>query len=255
MKITVIGAGAMGCALIDGLLLGGFEPSDICATRRTVESLSSYARRGVRVTADNLEALPGADIVLLAVKPRVIPALAVQISPFLAQEQVVVSFAAGIPSSDLRELFPRTGNLFTVIPNTAIAVRESMTFVVPVCCTVKARGMVLDLFSSLGQVEVTDDDHIVAATALASCGIAYAMRYIRAASLGGVELGFKAEDAAGIVTQTVLGAARLLQASGNHPEDEIDRVCTPGGITVKGLNEMERAGFSSAVIQGLKAAK
>jgi pyrroline-5-carboxylate reductase len=109
------------------------------------------------------------------------------------------------------------------------------------------------IFNEMGNTLITDEKHLAAGTTLASCGIAYAMRYIRAASEGGVELGFKADDAKKIVMQTMKGAVELLEASGMHPEAAIDLVATPGGVTIKGLNEMEHAGFTSAVIRGLKA--
>ena len=255
MKITVIGAGAMGGAFIEGLLESGFPASDIYATRRRAELLSSLADRGVRTGTDNRRAVEGADIVVLAVKPWILPSVAEEIYPHLTERQIVISFAAGIPGDDLKRMLPGTNPLFTVIPNTAIAVCQSMTFIVPVRGTEDRTDVLLELFSTLGKATLTDEGHLGAATALASCGIAYAMRYIRAASEGGVELGFKAPEATEIVLQTVKGAAELLLRSGNHPEAEIDKVCTPGGITIRGLNEMEHAGFTSAVIKGLKAAK
>ena len=109
------------------------------------------------------------------------------------------------------------------------------------------------LFGQVGQCILTEERLLAAGTTLASCGIAYAMRYVRASVEGGVEIGFRADDALQIVLQTVKGAVSLLQATGHHPETEIDKVTTPGGVTIKGLNEMERAGFTSAVIRGLKA--
>jgi pyrroline-5-carboxylate reductase len=105
----------------------------------------------------------------------------------------------------------------------------------------------------MGQTIITEERLLGAGTTLASCGIAYAMRYVRAASEGGVELGFKAGEAQKIVMQTMRGAVELLQATGMHPEAAIDLVTTPGGVTIKGLNEMEHAGFTSSVIRGLKA--
>ena len=143
--------------------------------------------------------------------------------------------------------------LFLAIPNTAIAVKESMTFLVPVTANSEETDTVLRLFDELGQCIVTEERLLASGTTLASCGIAYAMRYVRASVEGGVEIGFRASDAQQIVLQTVRGAVSLLQATGNHPETEIDKVTTPGGVTIKGLNEMENAGFTSAVIRGLKA--
>ena len=129
-----------------------------------------------------------------------------------------------------------------------------MTFLVPCgAASNQDTKLITDVFNTVGNTLITDEKHLAAGTTLASCGIAYAMRYIRAASEGGVELGFKADDAKEIVMQTVLGAVKLLEASGLHPEAAIDLVTTPGGVTIKGLNEMEHAGFTSAVIRGLKA--
>ena len=143
--------------------------------------------------------------------------------------------------------------LFLVIPNIAIAQLASMTFIVPCDTTQQQTELIQGIFNDMGTSLLTDEQHLASGTTLASCGIAYAMRYIRAAAEGGVELGFKADDAKKIVMQTMKGAVELLEASGMHPEAAIDLVTTPGGLTIKGLNEMEHAGFTSAVIRGLKA--
>ena len=163
--------------------------------------------------------------------------------------------AAGVPSANIQEwLGDNCPPLYLVIPNIAIAEMASMTFIVP-CGAVAQHHTetVKAIFDEMGNTLITDEQHLAAGTTLASCGIAYAMRYIRAAAEGGVELGFKADDAKNIVMQTMKGAVELLEASGLHPEAAIDLVTTPGGVTIKGLNEMEHAGFTSAVIRGLKA--
>ena len=144
-------------------------------------------------------------------------------------------------------------SLFLVIPNIAIAQLQSMTFIVPIGADESTTQQVQKIFDAMGKSIITDEQHLSAGTTLASCGIAYAMRYIRAASEGGVELGFKADDAKNIVMQTMKGAVELLEASGLHPEAAIDLVTTPGGVTIQGLNEMEHNGFTSSVIKGLKA--
>jgi pyrroline-5-carboxylate reductase len=128
-----------------------------------------------------------------------------------------------------------------------------MTFLVPVTTTKSETDIIHQLFEEVGHCLLTEERLLAAGTTLASCGIAYAMRYVRASVEGGVEIGFRASDALQIVLQTVKGAVSLLQATGHHPETEIDKVTTPGGVTIKGLNEMENAGFTSAVIRGLKA--
>jgi len=162
--------------------------------------------------------------------------------------------AAGVKSEDIKTwLGENCPPLFLLIPNIAIAEMVSMTSIVPIGASEEASRKVVNIFDEMGSTLITDEQHLAAGTTLASCGIAYAMRYIRAASEGGVELGFKADDAKAIVMQTMKGAVELLETSGMHPEAAIDLVTTPGGVTIKGLNEMEHAGFTSAVIRGLKA--
>ena len=142
---------------------------------------------------------------------------------------------------------------FIIIPNTAIATMSSMTFIASENATREQDTQLVEIFSELGMAMLVDEGLIPAGTSLASCGIAYALRYIRAAMEGGVELGFRADDAKRIVMQTLRGAADILEANGSHPEAEIDRVTTPGGLTIKGLNAMEAAGFTPSVIEGLRA--
>ena len=161
--------------------------------------------------------------------------------------------AASVKADDIYGWLGFKMPLFQVIPNIAIAVRSSMTFIVPVNADDAKVGALLRVFNDVGRSLLTDERHLPAGMALASCGLAYAMRYVRASAEGGVELGFKADVAKDIVVQTLRGVAELLQASGNHPEAEIDKVTTPGGLTIRGLNAMEAAGFTNAVIQGLKA--
>ena len=180
---------------------------------------------------------------VLAVKPWLVEQVRREIEPAVAGRRVIlVSFAAGVSLP----------GVITVIPNIAIALRQSMTFIASADVPEADVRVVQTLFDRLGQTRVVGEKQLRAGTLLASCGIAYAMRYIRAASEGGVEIGFRADEAKDIVLQTVKGAVALLQATGEHPEQAIDRVTTPGGITIRGLNAMEQAGFTKAVVEGLK---
>ena len=259
MKIAIIGAGAMGGAMADGFIKSGaVKPANISVANPTAQKLEHFALQGASVTTDNKTAADGADIVIIAVKPWLVEQVVNELKPVLNYtRQTVITVAAGISGSQFTawlkkdDAVPQT---FIVIPNTAIAVLASMTFIVPVNATADTTSTIKALFDNVGQAMVTDERHLSAGMTLASCGIAYAMRYVRAAAEGGVELGFKADMAKDIVLQTMKGAVELLQANGNHPEAEIDKVCTPGGLTIRGLNEMEHAGFTSAVIRGLKAA-
>lgn len=248
----------MGGAMADGFIKSGaVKPANISVANPTAQKLEHFALQGASVTTDNKTAAEGADIVVIAVKPWLVEQVVNELKPVLNYtRQTIITVAAGISGSQFTawlkkdDAVPQT---FIVIPNTAIAVLASMTFIVPVNATADTTTTVKALFDNVGQTMVTDERHLSAGMTLASCGIAYAMRYVRAAAEGGVELGFKADMAKDIVLQTMKGAVELLQANGNHPEAEIDKVCTPGGLTIRGLNEMEHAGFTSAVIRGLKA--
>lgn len=255
-KIAVIGAGTMGSATASGLVASGFAPESITVANPHEGRLLPLAGLGVKTVADNRKAVAGADLVVIAVKPWVLPGVVEELAGELDYgKQEVAVIVAGVSCDDLKGMFYKeTGlpSLSVVMPNTAMSLRESMTFIV------EANGKAVlaeEAFSRLGKVMVIEEKLLPAATALASCGIAYAMRYVRAAVEGGVELGFRASEALAIVVETIKGAASLLSLPGAHPESEIDKVTTPGGITIKGLNAMEQAGFSASVVAGLKAGR
>ena len=256
MKISVIGAGAMGGATVEGLIKGKqFKNEDITVSDPSQAVVDKFAKMGISVTTDNKLAADTSDIICVVVKPWLVENVLKDIKPELnPKKQLLIVIAAGVSSESIKSwLGDNCPPLFLAIPNIAIAEMASMTFVVPVEASKEDTQKVINIFDEMGNTLITDEQHLAAGTTLASCGIAYAMRYIRAAAEGGVELGFKAEDAKKIVMQTMKGAVELLEASGLHPEAAIDLVTTPGGVTIKGLNEMEHAGFSSAVIRGLKA--
>ena len=258
MKISIIGAGAMGGAMAEGLIKGDYiKNEDICISDPSRICRDRFADMGITATPSNQLAAQGADIVCVVVKPWLVESVLKGIRDVLDyRQQVLIVVAAGVSSERIKSWLD-TGSqmisLFLAIPNIAIAQLASMTFVTPVVAEQQHVDLVKQLFDSMGRTILTEESHLAAGTTLASCGIAYAMRYIRAAAEGGVELGFKADEAKQIVMQTMKGAVTLLEATGLHPEAAIDLVTTPGGVTIKGLNEMEHNGFTSSVIKGLKA--
>ncbi len=265
MKTAIIGSGNMGGSIAHALAThpeaGASSLTCTARTKKTLEKLSAETP-GINTTTDNREAVGGADLVIFAVKPWILPDVAAEVRDLLSVScPVVVSVAAGVSLDDLEAMLYAEGGtdrniaIFRVIPNTAISVGKGMTFISSRHASALQQEQVSRLFEAMGSVMQVSEDKIAAGTALASCGIAYALRYVRAATEGGVQLGFKAEDAQEIVCKTVEGAVALLEANGTHPEEEIDRVTTPGGITIKGLNEMERKGFTAAVVDGLLASK
>lgn len=258
MRVAIIGAGNMGGALARGLAQGTIiRREDICVSNPGEGKLKALREDfpEIRVTTDNRACINGADIIVLAVKPWKLDDVVGEILPAMDERQTVCSMVGGVGIELLKAKFaPLTLPIYYLIPNTAIARRESMTFMARANSTAEMDALLLSVFRELGDAMLVEERLMNAGMVLASCGIANALRYVRAATEGGVQLGFRAAEAQHIVAQTLRGAASLLEAEGAHAEAEIDRVTTQGGLTIRGLNAMEQAGFTNAVIQGLLAA-
>lgn len=252
-RIAVIGGGNLGGAIALGLLHSKlFKPANITVTRRKVELIADLANKGINVHSDNSLAVKEADIIILAVKPQMLDNVLTEIKPHISMEKMVISVVTGIKLAHMQTIIGDGIPLFRAMPNTAISIRESMTCVATTNGSATHANEVIDIFNQMGQAIQIHEDLMDAATVLAACGIAYALRFIRAATQGGIEIGFDAATAEKIASQTVRGAAGLLLEGDLHPEQEIDKVTTPAGITIAGLNEMEHQGFSSSVIKGIK---
>lgn len=251
-KLAIIGGGNLGSAIAAGILDKGlFHPSQLSITRRRTNLLSEFKEKGVVVTKDNLMAAKNANIILLAVKPYQLEAIVHEIKPVLNTNTIVVSLATGIDADKIQSFCGIQLPIFRAMPNTAVEIGESMTCISSHNANEEQEQIVVELFKQMGQALIVPEELMAASTVLAACGIAYALRFIRAATQGGIEIGFGSRLALQIAAQTVKGAADLLIQKGNHPEDEIDKVTTPRGVTISGLNEMEHQGFSSSLIKGL----
>ncbi len=252
-RIAILGGGNLGRSLALGLdKAAHYDPDTVWMTRRKAHRLTDLAERGFRTGSDNAQAVRESDLVILGVQPGQMPGLLEDILPVLDPERhIVVSLAAGLTLPELREWIPPAIPLYRAMPNTAVALCESMTCIATRDESDERRAAVTGFFQGLGQALVIEETLMASATVLGACGIAFALRFIRAASQGGTEIGFEAETAQLIATQTVKGAAALLLEGGNHPEHEIDKVTTPRGCTIAGLNQMEHQGFSSALIRGI----
>jgi pyrroline-5-carboxylate reductase len=251
--IAIIGGGNLGASLAEGLLNSDFvTPHQLWVTKRNVQTLQPLQDKGVHVTNNNLEAVSSADYIVLAVKPFQVKEVLQQIQPVLLPgKQVLISLVTGLWMKDIREIVGSEIALFRAMPNTAIAIQESMTCICASEVSQDQQQVVTDLFNQLGKSVFIEEKLMDAATVLGACGTAFAMRYIRANIQGGIEIGFSAATASLIAAQTVKGAAELLLIKKTHPEQEIDKVTTPKGCTIAGLNEMEHQGFSSSLIKGL----
>lgn len=253
-KIAIIGVGNMGGAIAAGLLKSAFvSASNISVADRKESTLEKMRELGVNTFSDNVQAAQNADVIIVAVKPYHIESVLKEIKSILTVDKILISIVAGVGIDDLGEMVGADIPIFRVMPNTAIALQESLTCISANGNTAAHREYVLEMFNKMGKTVEIGEDLMAAATVLSSCGIAFALRYIRAAMQGGIEIGFGAEMAQFITAQTVKGATELLLQSGHHPEREIDKVTTPMGITITGLNEMEHKGFSSSLIQGVMA--
>lgn len=254
MKIAIIGAGNMGGAIARGLAKGSLvRVEDIRVSNPSPGKLEALKAEfpDMQVTADNGEAVAGADIVVLAVKPWMVGEVLHKLQ--LKETQMLISIAAGIKLGDLWQLLGQKGNpLFRVIPNTAISEMQSMTLVSCSQASQEQIQLVLDIFSEMGLAMLIPEEKMAAATAMTSCGIAYALKYIQAAMQAGIELGVRPKDGMRMVAQSLKGAAELILANDTHPSVEIDKVCTPGGLTIKGINQLEHDGFTSALINAIK---
>lgn len=252
-KIAIIGGGNLGTAIAEGLLKSEFsKPGDITITRRNLTELEGLKNKGVNITSDNVAAVKNSDVVILAVKPfqikDVLEGFKAELDP---QKHLLVSVITGIFIEDMQNAVQKNIPLFRAMPNTAIAIQESMTCISHKGANATQVDFIRNLFEKLGKVAMIDEKLMDAATVLGACGTAFAMRYIRANIQGGIEIGFSAATASLIAAQTVKGAADLLLLKGSHPEQEIDKVTTPKGCTIAGLNEMEHQGFSSSLIRGV----
>lgn len=253
-KVAIIGGGNLGAAIAEGILKSNIiAAQNLFVTRRKIELLESLKQKGVHTLQNNFEAVKNNRIVILAVKPFQIKEILSEIKPALSEDKILISVVSGVSLQEIEEFFGESNlEIYRAMPNTSIAIQESMTCISKTK-EAKSDDLVDAIFTSLGRTAWIDDSLMDAATVLGACGTAYAMRFIRANIQGGIEIGFDAKTAALIAAQTVKGAADLLLTNGSHPEEEIDKVTTPKGYTITGLNEMENRGFSAAVIGGILA--
>ena len=251
MKVAIIGAGSLGQSIAKGLLINNVVNS-LYLTKRNTDSLSKFNEyKEVVLTSDNTEAVKNADILIFAVQPRHFNRILESIQPLLNDNHVLISVITGYSIAKIETIVGANTYIIRSMPNTAASVGQSMT-----CLSSNTKGkekieLAKTIFNSLGVSMEIPEEQLQAATVICASGIAFWMRLIRATTQGAIQLGFEADEAHKLAMQTCFGAASLLNESGNHPEAEIDRVTTPGGCTIEGLNEMEHQGLSSSLIKGI----
>lgn len=255
-KITLIGAGNIGLAMANGLVESKlYQAEDIILTRRKIERLETWQKRGFLVYKNNIKAIEKAKTVILAVEPQQLDGVLKEVSDTICNiKPLIISVVTGVEIARIKSFFNKEVDVVRAMPNTAISIRESMTCLAGNSLKPDGINRARNIFNAVGKTEVIDEELMGSATALAACGLAFFMRAVRAASQGGIEIGFHSDKALAIAAQTAKGAAQLLLANDSHPEPEIDRVTTPRGVTIAGLNQMEHDGFSSAMIKGIVTA-
>lgn len=254
-RVSIIGCGNIGISIVLGLLKQQIIPAkNITATRRNIEELAYLKEYGVRLMSDNIEAIKESDLIIIAVKPYNIISVLEELKDHLNPgKQLLVSVTAGVPISKINAVINSRVSVFRAMPNISASVGKSVTCICHDVAMPREIESVKFLFDIIGTTMTIDEDLMESATILGACGIAYVLRFIRAMIQGGIQIGFDVATASAIVNQTVKGAAELLIERHQHPEFEIDKVTTPKGCTIVGLNEMEHNGFSSSLIKGLVA--
>jgi len=256
--VAILGGGNIGQAVARGMVKSGrYSYDQIIITRRNSYFLQDLEEEGFRTTTNNREAVTQAEIVIIAVQPQQLVTLLQDIREDLdPSRHTLMSIVTAVNISEILRHLEKNIPVVRVMPNTAIAIQESMTCLAAHPGAEEAIDLAKSVFDTLGEVVVINEEQMTPATALCACGIAFFLRSIRAASQGGIEIGFHAEEALAMAAQTAKGAAALLlQSEGpdGHPEGQIDKVTTPRGCTIGGLNRMEHEGFSSAMIKGIVA--
>ncbi len=253
-SIAIIGGGNLGSAIAEGLLKSNFcSPKNIIITKRNTNTLDHLKNKDVGISNNNVEAVSTSNVIILAVKPFQLKEILEEIKICLTSNHLLISVITGVSLEEIKSIVGKNISVCRAMPNTAIAIQESITCITASSLNAEQKNYTKELFNTLGKTVFIEEKLMNAATVLGACGTAYAMRYIRANIQAGIEIGFDAATASLIVSQTVKGAADLLLTHKTHPEQEIDKVTTPKGCTIAGLNEMEHQGFSSSIIKGIAA--
>ena len=250
MNVHIIGGGNLGASIAIGIAKFT-EGNQVTVTRRNTKSILHLEQLGVTVSTDNKHNIQEADIIILTIKPYQVDTVLAEILPAITNK-TIASAVSGLSIENLQNKIGTTHQAVRIMPNIASQFGASATCIAFQESNKDAAQKVVTLFEGLGTAPIIDEKLMDAATVLAASGTAFALRYIRASMQAGIEIGFDWQTALAISAQTVKGAAEMLLEEKTHPEQLIDRVTTPQGCTIAGLNEMELHGFSSSLIRGIK---
>ncbi len=253
-KITIIGGGNLGKSIISGLASSDlFEAIDITVVDKSKYNLKEVKEKlGVSTSQDIPESIKDVKWVILCVQPRQLDAVLREIKDLITADQILISTVTGTSIAEINTVVPNN-KVVRVMPNTGAAKKLSMTCIAANDDVKEELAIVEKMFDTIGETLIIEERLMQAATVLGASGIAFFLRFLRAMIQGGIQMGFHPHEAQIIAVQTAIGAATLVAENGTHPEREIDKVTTPQGCTIEGLNEMEHQGLSSSVIKGVMA--
>ena len=255
-RIGFIGAGQMAEALMRGLIDAGLSSADRITASDAVADRLEYicSEVGVATTSSNSEVVKKSEIIILAVKPNIVPDVLEDILSHIGDGHLVVSIAAGVPLSRLQDGLPGS-RIVRVMPNTPCLVREAAAgFALGEHATDEDRETVNQILSAVGRAFCLEEKLLDAVTGLSGSGPAYVFILIEAMADGGVRAGLPRDVAQTLAAQTVLGSAKMVLETGDHPGILKDRVASPGGTTIAGIHELEKGGFRDALMEAVVAA-
>ncbi|MGL5574918.1 MAG: pyrroline-5-carboxylate reductase [Sarcina sp.] len=257
-KMGFVGCGNMGCAMLEGILKSGvYVKEDIFCSAKSENSKKNLSEKfGVNVT-DNIEVAKNSDILILAVKPHFFSEVIKEIKDYVKEETIIVSIAAGVSIDDIEKMFEKPSAKLKVIrtmPNTPALVGEGMTAVCPNRNVLeKELEIVQNIFNSFGKSEVLEEKYFHAFIALCGSSPAYAYMFIEAMGTAGIKAGIPANKSYVLAAQSLLGSAKMVLETGEHPAVLKDKVCSPGGTTIEAVSTLENKGFRKAIIEAMEA--
>ncbi len=257
-KIAIIGSGNMGEALISGLVCAkSCQPQNIVCTDIRKDKLKAIADKyGIHTSTSNVEAAQAADIIVYATKPQIMAAVLKETADCLDMSKIIISIAAGIPLAAISTCLQKKLRLIRAMPNIAVFVKEGATAIAG-CEHTRPEDieMAKEIFNSVGETLFIEENVLMdAITGLSGSGPAYIFLIVDALADAGVKMGLSREEALMLSTQTVLGAAKLLKETKEHPSQLKDRVTSPGGTAISGLHTLEKGGLRTTLINAVEAA-
>ncbi|MCE8426184.1 MAG: pyrroline-5-carboxylate reductase [Candidatus Methanoperedens sp.] len=255
-KIGFIGTGKMGEALIRGILHAGLvTPDRIYAGDMDIAKLQIIGKDcGINICKANSEVVNNSDIILIAVKPQIVPSVLNEINKSI-HDQIIISIAAGVPIAVFENNLPHGTKVVRVMPNIAATVKEAASAISPGSAVSREDlAIASEIFNAVGRSVVLSENLIDAVTGLSGSGPAYVFMIIDALADGGVHEGLDRSTARLLAAQTVLGAARMALETGTHPCELKDMVTSPGGTTIRGIRVIEEGNVRAALINAVIAA-